>query len=109
MNSSQEERTFKGDAMPRSWTDEQKKEQARKISAWKPWSRSTGPRSDSGKARSAKNRALSLEAARAKVEALRREQAIAVSELERLTGKRKALQFFGTLAFHLNQIEKMIG
>jgi predicted ribosome quality control (RQC) complex YloA/Tae2 family protein len=41
--------------MVRKWTDEQKAEQARKISAWKPWTRATGPKSDAGKARSAKN------------------------------------------------------
>ena len=95
--------------MPRTWTPAQKEIQRKKISAWKPWSKSTGPRSDAGKARSAKNRTLSLEAARAKVEALRKEQQKAAAELARLTGRRKPFEIVGTVDFHLKQILKMLG
>lgn len=40
--------------MPR-WNDEARQRQAELIKAWKPWNRSTGPRSVAGKASSAKN------------------------------------------------------
>ena len=35
--------------MARAWTDEQKARQAALIGAWKPWNRSTGPKSAEGK------------------------------------------------------------
>lgn len=74
--------------MARKWTDDQKAIQAEKIKAWKPWKRSTGPRTHAGKQRAAKNREMSLEAARKRVNDLIRDHGKALAELERLTGKR---------------------
>ena len=37
--------------MPRKWTPEQKARQAEAIRRWKPWERSTGPKTAAGKAR----------------------------------------------------------
>jgi hypothetical protein len=93
----------------RHWTPEERAEQARKISAWQPWGRSTGPRTDTGRARSAQNRAISLDAARAKIDALVIEHQKSLKELERLTGKKKSIPLFGTVEFHLKQIQKMLG
>lgn len=78
--------------MARKWTDEQKAKQAEKIKAWKPWRRSTGPRTDAGKQKAAKNRELSLEGARKRVNDLKRDHAKALAELERLTGRRTLLE-----------------
>ena len=39
----------------RNWTPEQRQQQAKAIRRWSPWERSTGPRSDEGKASSARN------------------------------------------------------
>ncbi|WP_079668503.1 hypothetical protein [Thiomonas arsenitoxydans] len=40
--------------MPR-WTDEARAKQAEAIRRWKPWERSTGPRTAAGKARASAN------------------------------------------------------
>ncbi len=45
------------------WTPERRARQAALIRAWKPWERSTGPRTTDGKARSSANRRIALEAA----------------------------------------------
>lgn len=37
------------------WTDERRKRQAVLIRRWKPWQRSTGPRTAAGKARARRN------------------------------------------------------
>ncbi len=37
------------------WTEERRKKHAESIKRWKPWNKSTGPRSAAGKARSSKN------------------------------------------------------
>lgn len=37
------------------WTDERRKRQAALIREWKPWQRSTGPRTAAGKARASRN------------------------------------------------------
>lgn len=37
------------------WTDERRKRQAVLIRHWKPWQRSTGPRTATGKARACRN------------------------------------------------------
>ena len=39
----------------RNWTPEQRKQQAEKIRNWCPWEKSTGPRTDEGKAASSRN------------------------------------------------------
>lgn len=41
--------------MDNGWTPERKARQAELIRIWKPWLRSTGPRTDEGKARAARN------------------------------------------------------
>lgn len=39
----------------RKWTPEQRREQAERIKAWRPWQASTGPRTAEGKAAAARN------------------------------------------------------
>ncbi len=41
--------------MARKWTLEQRARQAQKIRQWKPWERSSGPKTVEGKVRSARN------------------------------------------------------
>lgn len=41
--------------MANGWTAERRARQAELIRTWKPWARSTGPRTDEGKARTARN------------------------------------------------------
>jgi hypothetical protein len=41
--------------MASGWTPERRARQAALIHTWKPWQRSTGPRSAEGKARTARN------------------------------------------------------
>ena len=41
--------------MANGWTPERKARQAALIRTWKPWERSTGPRTDEGKDRSSQN------------------------------------------------------
>ena len=41
--------------MASGWTPERRARQAALIRTWKPWEKSTGPRSDEGKARTANN------------------------------------------------------
>lgn len=41
--------------MTSSWTPERRAKQAALIRQWKPWEQSTGPKSDEGKAISARN------------------------------------------------------
>jgi len=38
-----------------SWTPERRAKQAEAIRRWQPWSKSTGPRTNQGKARSSRN------------------------------------------------------
>ena len=40
---------------PKGWTPERRARQAARIPDWQPWRRSTGPRSEAGKAQSAMN------------------------------------------------------
>ncbi|MBI3441835.1 MAG: hypothetical protein HY052_08575 [Proteobacteria bacterium] len=39
----------------RHWTPEERQQQAELIHGWKPWKRSTGPKTEAGKSRAAKN------------------------------------------------------
>ena len=41
--------------MANGWTPERRARQAALIRTWKPWQQSTGPRTDEGKARTARN------------------------------------------------------
>lgn len=40
---------------PGGWSAERRKKQAQAIRKWKPWEKSTGPKSDAGKTRSSMN------------------------------------------------------
>jgi hypothetical protein len=40
---------------PKGWTPERRAQQSARIRLWQPWKRSTGPRSEAGKAQSAMN------------------------------------------------------
>lgn len=42
--------------MANGWTPERRARQAELIRTWRPWEQSTGPRSEAGKARAARNR-----------------------------------------------------
>ena len=39
----------------RRWTPEQRQQQAERIRNWRPWERSTGPRTTEGKAKASRN------------------------------------------------------
>ena len=41
--------------MATGWTPERRAQQAALIRTWRPWEKSTGPRTDEGKARTARN------------------------------------------------------
>jgi hypothetical protein len=41
--------------MANGWTPERRAQQSAVIHRWRPWEQSTGPRSDEGKARTARN------------------------------------------------------
>ena len=41
--------------MANGWTPERRARQSELIRTWKPWEQSTGPRTDEGKARTARN------------------------------------------------------
>ena len=41
--------------MTSAWTPERRARQAALIRTWRPWEKSTGPRTDGGKARTARN------------------------------------------------------
>ena len=40
---------------PNAWTEDRRAKQSAAIHSWQPWKRSTGPRTESGKARGARN------------------------------------------------------
>lgn len=66
--------------MSKGWTQERRARQAELIRGWKPWERSTGPRTVEGKARTSQNgfkgghRTLLREMARELAEALREQR-----------------------------------
>lgn len=39
----------------RTWTTEQRQQQAQRIRSWSPWAKATGPRSSEGKAKTSRN------------------------------------------------------
>ena len=41
--------------MTKGWTEERRRKQAEAIKKWKPWEKSTGPRTEAGKARTRLN------------------------------------------------------
>ena len=73
--------------MARHWTDEQKARQAELIRGWQPWRHSTGAKTPEGKARSAANRQLSLDAARRELDEALRTLVDAHDRLSRMQGK----------------------
>ncbi|KXW57525.1 hypothetical protein FEMY_19490 [Ferrovum myxofaciens] len=73
--------------MANGWTPERKARQSALIRAWKPWERSTGPKTAAGKAESSKNRQRALDAARQEIESARKALVLAERNLERLGQK----------------------
>ena len=72
-----------------AWTEERKARQSALIRGWKPWERSTGPRTATGKAEASRNRQKALEKARQEVAAAREALTSAQERLEELGCKRK--------------------
>jgi hypothetical protein len=71
--------------MPR-WTEAARAKQATLIASWKPWSASTGPRTDEGKAKSSRNAAQGGDAGRAlRLAQAQDELAAAWLKVQRLT------------------------
>ena len=70
--------------MARTWTPEAKARQAELIRLWRPWEKSTGPRTDAGKLASSDNRRAALVQAEAE---LRRAQ----EKVKRLHGGRESV------------------
>ncbi len=84
-----------------AWTEERKARQSALIRAWKPWERSTGPRTEEGKHASSKNRQKALDSARQQVADARKALTDAQNALERLGSKSKYdLQTIMALAKH---------
>lgn len=50
-----------------AWTPERRAKQAEAIRRWKPWNKSTGPRSPEGKARSSRNADRGIAAMEARI------------------------------------------
>jgi hypothetical protein len=67
-----------------AWTPERKARQSALIRTWKPWTRSTGPRTATGKAEASRNRLKALEKARQEVANARKALSDAQDALERL-------------------------
>ena len=71
--------------MANGWTPERRARQAELIRTWKPWTRSTGPRTAEGMATSSMNRQRSLDAAKAEIERAAQALREAREKLARLT------------------------
>ena len=71
--------------MANGWTPERRARQAELIRQWKPWTRSTGPRTAEGMATSSMNRQRSLDAAKAEIERAAQALREAREKLARLT------------------------
>lgn len=79
--------------MANGWTTARKEAQAAAIRRWKPWECSTGPRTEAGKARAARNAYRGAHRQRHRdyvraVKALLREQAGALIEVDKLVKTR---------------------
>ena len=57
LNCKVEKRTIDGAAVANGWTSERRAQQAALIRTWRPWDRSTGPRTEAGKAKASRNAA----------------------------------------------------
>ena len=69
------------------WTPERRARQAALIRTWKPWERSTGPRTAHGKAKSSGNVIVGIANREQAIEQARRELLAAVVKIHDLTGK----------------------
>ncbi|MDR3411291.1 MAG: hypothetical protein P4L87_10165 [Formivibrio sp.] len=76
--------------MARTWTDEQKARQAALIHSWKPWAKSTGPRTTAGKAASSKNVVVGQKRKQLAIKEATQELHAAQAKLWALTKTRKA-------------------
>ena len=72
-----------------AWTPERKARQSALIRTWKPWTRSTGPRTATGKAEASRNRQRALEKTRQEVADARKALTEAQARMEKLGCKRK--------------------
>lgn len=70
--------------MANGWTPERRARQAELIRSWRPWERSTGPRTVEGIAKASANRQKALDAARQAVKDARRALFEALARLERI-------------------------
>ncbi len=69
------------------WTAERRARQAEAIRRWKPWTKSTGPKTETGKAASSANRARSIQAVQDEIREASKLLAEAEARLERMTGR----------------------
>ena len=76
--------------MGRRWTDEQKARQAALIRSWRPWERSTGPRTPQGKAVSSHNVLVGQERREQELAQAKHELRAAVAKVAALTKSPKA-------------------
>jgi hypothetical protein len=79
----------------KGWSPERRARQAAAIRAWQPWRKSTGPRTQAGKARSSRNALKHGSRSKATVEARREDRRILACAARNLT---IAKSFFGTIS-----------
>ena len=70
--------------MANGWTPERRARQAAQILTWRPWSRSTGPRTAEGKARSSRN-ADRPDSFTRRLREIRQEVAVMVSQAKEIS------------------------
>ena len=70
----------------RIWTPEARQRQAELIRSWKPWTHSTGAKTEAGKAIVSQNRQKSLDRAKAEIEQARQDYFAKVKALTRIRG-----------------------
>ena len=75
--------------MTNGWTPERKARQAELIRSWKPWERSTGPRTAQGKTASSQNVQGGQERRKRELAQAQQELNAAVAKIARLIGKSK--------------------
>jgi len=71
--------------MTNGWTAERRQRQAALIRAWKPWERSTGPRTSEGKATASKNVAVGRVNKAVALEQAQKELSVALAKVYALT------------------------
>ncbi|HUW37489.1 MAG TPA: hypothetical protein VMV91_09155 [Rhodocyclaceae bacterium] len=75
--------------MAHGWTDERRARQAELIRSWRPWTKSTGPKTEAGKAIASQNVVVGEQRRRAALAEARRELAAAVAKVATLTRSRR--------------------